>query len=474
MPPDDGLVRLREQVAQDLEYMDFPARAWVPPRFLPSGQRVLDVVVVGAGLNGLAITFGLLRERVINVVAIDRAPRRREGPWLTFARMPGLRTPKTLVGPDLGLRSLSFPAWFEATHGRAGWEALVRATNEEWMDYLEWFRDTADLPVMNGVELLGIRPQGDVVALEVSREGVAEVWAARKVVLATGVLGSGGPYIPPFVAEALPRKLYAHSAEKIDFARLRGKRVAVLGAGASAFDNAAVALESGAGSVKLFARRAEVEQPSAKAGLEISGFLRFCGDLDDAARWRIMRRLAMLSVPPPPDTIERCRRHPSFEVFTSCPWTGAGFDGSEIAIETKMGRFAVDFVILGTGFDVDLKRRPEVALIEGDIARWSDMYTPPAELAFPRLGESPYLGGGFEYVARPGRAAPYLRNIHDFGIASVQSMGPVTTGLNGMKFGPTRLVRAVAQHLFLEDAAVHEANFVANRLPQDGTEAVVI
>jgi cation diffusion facilitator CzcD-associated flavoprotein CzcO len=474
MPPDNGLAKLQQQVAQDLAYMDFPARPWVPPRFLPSGQRVLDVVVVGAGLNGLAITFGLLRERVTNIVTIDRAPRRREGPWLTFARMPGLRTPKTLVGPDLGLRNLSFPAWFEATRGRAGWEALVRATNDEWMDYLEWFRDTADLPVINGVALRQIRPQGDVVELEVNREGVAEIWAARKVVLATGVLGSGGPYIPPFVVQALPRELYAHSAEQIEFARLRGKRVAVLGAGASAFDNAAVALEAGAEVVKLFARRTQIEQPSAKAGLETSGFLRFCGDLDDAARWRIMRRLAMLSVPPPADTIERCQRHRQFEVFTSCPWDALSWNGSEIQITTPQGRFAVDFVILGTGFDVNLARRPEIALIEDDVARWRDMYTPPAELAMPRLGDSPYLGRGFEYLPKPGREAPYLKNVHDFGIASVQSMGPVTTGLNGMKFGPTRLVRAVAESLFLQDAAVHEANFVANRLPPDGAEVVVI
>ena len=43
--------------------------------------------------------------------------------------------------------------------------------------------------------------------------------------------------------------------DDIDFAALRGKVVGVLGAGASALDNAAVALEHGASRVHLFCRR---------------------------------------------------------------------------------------------------------------------------------------------------------------------------------------------------------------------------
>ena len=68
---------------------------------------------------------------------------------------------------------------------------------------------------------------------------------ARKIVLATGQEGIGGWWMPEPIA-ALPARFRAHTNEMIDFQALRGKVVAVLGAGASAFDNAAVALEHGA------------------------------------------------------------------------------------------------------------------------------------------------------------------------------------------------------------------------------------
>jgi cation diffusion facilitator CzcD-associated flavoprotein CzcO len=50
-----------------------------------------------------------------------------------------------------------------------------------------------------------------------------------------------------------------HTMDAIDFDALRGRHIAVLGAGASAFDNAACALEAGA-AVSQFARRAVLPQ----------------------------------------------------------------------------------------------------------------------------------------------------------------------------------------------------------------------
>jgi hypothetical protein len=40
------------------------------------------------------------------VLLLDRNPAGHEGPWETFARMAVLRTPKTLVGSELGVPSL--------------------------------------------------------------------------------------------------------------------------------------------------------------------------------------------------------------------------------------------------------------------------------------------------------------------------------------------------------------------------------
>ncbi len=468
MTPD--LAGLEARVASDLAYVDYPRRSWVVPRQHPDGLPVHDVVIVGAGINGLAVAFGLLRERITNITVLDRAPEGLEGPWLTFARMRGLRTDRNLVGPDLGLPSLSFPEWYRATRGVAAWDSFDKATNREWMDYLGWFRRTASIPVENDTELRAVHPEGDLLRLDITDASGPRRIAARRLVLAGGALRSGGPEVPAFIANALPRERWAHSSDMIDFTRLRGARVAVLGAGASAFDNAAVALESGAASVHLFARRASIEQASGKGALEFTGFLRHFGDLDDDAKWRIMRRLATFSVPPPPSSVARCERHAGFRISTSCPWTEVDFRDGAIAVETPQGGFSFDFAILATGFRVDMASRPELAQIAGDIALWSDVYTPPADETagmIRRLGCHPWLGPHFELLPKPGHTAPWLGRIHDFGLASVQSLGPVTVGLNGMKYGPPRLVQGISRSLFLEDASLHEAAFARGDLPAE-------
>lgn len=471
-----GLPQLEAAVAADLAYLDYPLRSWVPPSTHPQGLPVHDVVIAGAGLNGLAIAYGLLRERVTGIAVIDRAAEGAEGPWVTFARMRRLRTVKTMVGPDLGLRSLSFPAWYAASRGQQAWEELDKATNQEWMDYLAWFRRIAAIPVYNDTALTGVTVDGDLLRLTVRRHGRTEEWAARKLVLATGVLGAGGPSLPDF-AHQLPRHLWAHSSDAIDFSRLAGRHVAVLGAGASAFDNAAVALEAGAASVHLFARRARIEQLNIKSALEFSGFLRHFGDLDDATRWRLMTRLARYSVPPPPDSVARCTRHVGFRLSTSCPWLSVAAEGDRLAIATPQGAVAADFAILATGFTVDMAARPELAALADRIRLWRDVFTPPADTPpalAAQLGRSPYLGPSFEYRAKPGMDCPKLADIHDFGIASLQSLGPVSVGLNGMKFGPPRLVQGITRGLFLADAARHDAAMVAYEQSQIAADDTTI
>lgn len=459
-----GLTELEERVRRDLAYVDYPAHEWVVRRTLAGGEPVRDVAIVGAGMSGLSLAFLLMRERILNIVVIDRSPPGLEGPWLTYARMDELRTPKEMVGPDCGFPSLSFAAWYEASFGRAAWQGMAKAPRAVWMDYLNWFRRIAGIPVDNGVELQRIEPEeGGVLRLRVARAGAEEAIHARKVVLATGFCAAGGGIVPEEVRSALPADRYAHSADDIDFARLRGKRVAVLGAGASAFDNAAVALESGAKAVVLFARRRSVEKGNVKEAREFSNLLRYYGDLDDARRWRLMRVATNDNPPPPPVSVTRCMKHANFSIRTGVSWSSLRMEGECIRIVSSDEAFAFDFIILGTGFAVDMARRPELAGIASGIALWKDRYVPPPGAADEVLGRFPYLGRNFEFVEKVPGSAPWLSGIHDFGIAAVQSMGPVCVGLNGMKIGGPRLVSALARDLFLADAVAHE-DALANAL----------
>jgi len=74
----------------------------------------------------------------------------------------------------------------------------------------------------------------------------------------------------------LTADLYAHSADDIDFRKPAGKRIGILGAGASAFDNAALALEAGAARVDLCFRRSEIPRVNPLTWMNFAGMLGLC------------------------------------------------------------------------------------------------------------------------------------------------------------------------------------------------------
>lgn len=55
-----GLEALDARLRHDLEILQYPPPDWVVPRYTASGDRVVDVVVIGAGMCGLAAGFALM------------------------------------------------------------------------------------------------------------------------------------------------------------------------------------------------------------------------------------------------------------------------------------------------------------------------------------------------------------------------------------------------------------------------------
>ena len=82
---------LCNRVRADLDTLRHPETGWMPARSGPDGRAMLDVLVVGAGQGGLAVAGQLNRERVTNILIVDKAPRGREGVWNGAARMPVIR-----------------------------------------------------------------------------------------------------------------------------------------------------------------------------------------------------------------------------------------------------------------------------------------------------------------------------------------------------------------------------------------------
>jgi FAD-dependent urate hydroxylase len=463
---DDSLAALALRVRDDLERIAHPRMGWLEPRVGPDSEPAFDVLIVGAGQSGIATAFGLQRARVDNVLLLDKAEAGLEGPWKTYARMPTLRSPKDYTGPDLEIPSLTYQSWHEARFGREDWAQLRLIKREDWADYLLWVRDTVGLPVVNGVTVTGIEPAGDLLAVDaVDRDGRAARHHARKVVLATGQEGTGLWWMPEMV-ERLPAAYRAHAADAIYFDALKGRRVAILGAGASAFDNAATALEHGAERVQLFCRRREPQVIQPYRWLTFKGFLNHLGDLDDAWRWRFMSHILGLREGFPQDTYDRCARHAAFEIVTGAPWDEVRVEPGGLMIATPKGRFNADYIIAATGIEMDFRVRPELRAFADNIATWADRYTPPAAERDDRLGRFPYLARDFSFAEKLAGKTPWIRNIHLFSIGSTMSFGPSGSSINAMTTVGPKVVAGLTRGLFEADVERHWAALQAYDVPQ--------
>jgi cation diffusion facilitator CzcD-associated flavoprotein CzcO len=449
----DGLERLEARLAADLQALNYPPANWVPPTLHPDG-KVSDVIVIGAGMCGLAASFALLRRGIRNLRILDRAPAGREGPWMTFARMETLRSPKELIGPASGVGALTFRQWFLAQFGRAEWEALYRIPRPMWMDYLVWFRRALDLPVENGVAVTAIAPQDGLLRLELS--GAPESFAlTRKLVLATGRSGLGKASIPDFMSE-VPRRFFAHSEDEVDFSRLRGKRVVVVGAGASAMDNAGEALEQDAAEVRLLIRRKTMPRINKLMGIGSAGFNAGFPMLPEEWRWRFMHYAGQEQTPAPRNSTLRVGRHPNAFFHFGCGITGLRVEAEELRIDTVKGKiFAADYLILGTGFSVDPFAIPELSLYAPHIATWGERHAPIADLADEELAGFPYLGRAFEFLPHGVDAPAGLSDIHCFNHAASLSLGKVSGDIPAISTGANWLAEGIAGQLFCRDVETH-------------------
>lgn len=460
----DGAAQLTTQTERALRWAGRDPADWVRPRVGVDH----NVVVVGGGQSGVAIAYGLRRKGVGRVSVIDQAQPGQAGIWRSIARMHQLRTPKTLAGPEQGNPALSFRAWYETLNGPAAFDALDRIPRLAWADYLAWFQQATATEVRYGTRLLEIEPQGDLLRLHLEADGVRRVETTRKLVLANGYAGAGGPNIPGFV-RALPPHVWTHTTGRIPLEALAGKVVGVIGAGSSAFDAAAVALESGAAEVHLFSRRSYIDYQApagpAPAAPPLdrghANVLELTYELPDVVRWRNFllgdRRVASV----PLDSIQRAVAFKGFHIhldtnLADVAMTTNGKVSAKVGSRTR--RF--DHLIAGTGYRIDLSAQPELARVHESIALWRDRYRPDAGEESPAGESHPYLGAGFEFLPRAASGAEFLRNIHCFNLAASLSFGKPVGDVPSVADHP-RLLAAISRDLYREgvDVAAH-ARFI--------------
>ena len=460
----NGLLALEARLKEELSLLELPAKDWVPERTL-DGQVLVDVAIIGGGMAGLTVATAL-KHLGIKAQVYDRSPAGFEGPWATTARMDTLRSPKQLTGPALGIPSLTFRAWFEAQFGQDAWQELDKIPRLQWMDYLRWYRQVMQVNVLNehAVERVELHPEGHLI-LTVRHQDKIEQVIARRLVLATGRDGLGGPSVPNFALD-IPRHLWAHSADAYDYTSLKGKRVGVIGAGASAMDSAGTALESGAASVDLLIRRDDIPRINKGKGAGSPGLTHGYAQLADEWKWRFRHYINVQQVPPPKGSTLRVSQYANAYFNQGCPIDKIEVNGDVLSVHTPKGVFTLDFLFFATGFKIDWQLRPEYASFSSLVRTWAERYQAPVGEEDAELSACPDLGANFEFQAKPGVDAPGIANIYCFSYPAVASHGTVSGDIPAISDGAKAIAQGIAASLFNEDVTYHYAQLQAFAEPE--------
>jgi len=445
-----GLQALETQLQSDLECLCIPPASWVPH----TEQADTDVVIVGGGMCGLLLWFALRAAGIHNIRIIDQSAEGEEGPWLNYARMETLRSPKHLTGPAYGLSSLTFQAWYRAGFGAQKWNELDKIPRTLWMDYLRWYRKALQIPVENNVALTRVAPHGNLLQLTLDGSNANSI-VARKLIYATGRDGIATANIPDFI-RGLSASAWAHSSDDIDFSRLKNKRVAVIGVGASAVDNAAEALEAGAREVRHLVRRPRMPTINKMMGIGSYGFSAGYAGLSDEWRWRFMQYSFATQTPAPRGSTLRVSRHENAHFHFGKTINRIAESSSGLTLEfADATKLETDFIVLGTGFRTDPMARAELGEACAEILLWEDVYRPPEAEACEDLGRFPYLSADFTFKEKHVGKAAWLSHVYCFNYGATASLGKVSGDIPGISEGARWLCKSLSSTLYQEDIDIH-------------------
>jgi FAD-dependent urate hydroxylase len=198
----------------------------------------------------------------------------------------------------------------------------------------------------------------------------------------------------------------------------------------------------------MYVRRKVLPQINKGRGSAHPGFFEGWAELPPEQKWRLLVYMHDLQAPPPHESVHRALRHPGFCIHLGTPLRRAQLTEGDVLLELGDGGSAtVDFLILGTGFNVDVARIPE--LVREELSRF------------------PWLGQGFELTGRaPSPLHPGLSRIHLFNHAALASLGAIASDVPGVSVGAERLAHAMAVHFFAEDIGHVRARLEAFAEPE--------
>jgi Pyridine nucleotide-disulphide oxidoreductase len=391
--------------------------------------RVSDVVILGAGPYGLSVAAHL-------------------GPANVAYRIFGhpMHSWQHLMPKGMSLKSEGFASSLYAPDGSFRLVDYCREVGQPYADVglpvpLETFiayglafqkRLVPNLEIEN-IKSIKRAPEG----FELTSEG-GETLRARRVVVAAGITHFG--YLPPVLAQ-LPDEFATHSSRHSDLSGFRGRKVAVVGAGASAVDVAALLHEAGA-HVELVARAKAIAfhdapreprpllqrlmYPRSTIGIGWRSLL--CVDapglfhqMPEGFRHRVVRR----HLGPAPGWFVKEKVVGLFPLHLGVTVKEAQVRDGQVRLslvgDGASREIVVDHVIAGTGYRVSLER---LKFLDGDLRR-----------EIRAAEDTPVLNRFFESS---------VRGLYFVGVASANSFGPLTRFACGAEFAAGRVSKHLA------------------------------
>ena len=291
-------------------------------------------------------------------------------------------------------------------------------------------------PGLEETQVTAVAPVAD--GFELTTE-TGEIVRSKRVVVAAGITHFS--FIPSMF-RALAQESLTHSSEHKDVSRFEGRRVAVIGAGASAIDLAGLLHEAGA-DTHLIARRSAIAFHEASAeprpiaqrmlnprsGLGLGWRSWLCTDaplLFHSMPRKIRARAVQRHLGPAPGWFAKTRFVGRVTSHLSTRMKEANMRGSSVSLRFAQGdnsetELQFDHVICATGYKVSLDR---LGFLDSTVRQ--QMAT---------ADDVPLLTRNFESVV-PG--------LYFVGLASSNSFGPLCRFAYGAKFTSKRLARHLA------------------------------
>jgi len=387
-------------------------------------MTVCDVSVIGAGPYGLSVAAHLRTMKGLEV--------RVFGEPMSFweTKMPiGMLLRSPWAGSHISdpQRALTLDAYHKAIGSQFGAPIPLN----HFISYGHWFQRQV-VPDVDKRQVLNIESNSSRFQLTLAD---GEIIKARRVVVATGI-GRFARWPEPL--RNLPPELASHTSEHTDLSRFREKQVAVVGAGQSALESAALLHEAGA-RAELFARGPAVRWLWQRPLLHkwpIEPLLYASPDVGPALISQIVARPSWYrrmprqwqdnwgarSIRPAGARWLKSRVDP-VPIVTGRSIVSAVPSRGHLTLKLDDGsERSVDHALLGTGYKVDISQYPFLDCKLLAAVRQIDGY--------------PHLNQGFESS---------VAGLHFLGAPAAWSFGPLMRFVAGTEFASRAVVRCIVK-----------------------------